>query len=105
MSPLFYIAVNGQKTGPFTLEELKSKDIQKDTLMWTEGLDNWTKADHIALLKDILRSIPPPLSNNNSTQNPPPPPVPPISQKPSQDNISAMNWQVNFKDFGQTSLK
>lgn len=86
MSQQFYIAVNGQKTGPFSIEDLKSKDIQKDTLMWTEGLDNWTKADHIPLLKDVLRAIPPPLSNSgsaqNTNQNIPPPP---ITNKPAQD--------------------
>lgn len=78
MSQQYYIAVNGQKTGPFSFEDLKSKDIQKDTLVWTEGLDNWTKADHIALLKEILRATPPPMPNtqtttNNSSNIPPPP--------------------------------
>jgi len=77
MSQQYYIAVNGQKTGPFSFEDLKSKDIQKDTLIWTEGLDNWTKADHIPLLKEILRSTPPPMPNitANKSSNIPPPPI------------------------------
>lgn len=77
MSQQFYIAINGQQTGPFTIEDLKVKNIQRDTLVWTEGLDNWTKAEHIPLLKDVLRATPPPLPNietkTNSQEVPPPP--------------------------------
>jgi uncharacterized RDD family membrane protein YckC len=84
MSQQFYIAINGQQTGPFTIDDLKAKNIQRDTLVWTEGLDNWTKAEHIALLKDLLRATPPPLPNTEtkttSQQVPPPPtPTPPFS--------------------------
>jgi len=84
MSQQFYIAVNGQQTGPFTIDDLKAKNIQRDTLVWTEGLDNWTKAEHIPLLKEVLRATPPPLPNTEakktSHQVPPPPtPTPPVS--------------------------
>ncbi len=86
MSQQFSIAVNGQQTGPFTIDDLKAKNIQRDTLVWTEGLDNWTKAEHISLLKDILRATPPPLPNTEakttSQQVLPPPtptPTPPVS--------------------------
>lgn len=84
MSQQFYIAVNGQQTGPFTIDDLKAKNIQRDTLVWTDGFDNWTKAEHVALLKDILRASPPPLpkieSKATSEQIPlPPTPTPPIT--------------------------
>ena len=83
MSQQFYIALNGQQTGPFTIDNLKAKNIQRDTLVWTEGLDSWTKAEHIAILKDVLRATPPPLTNTEtkttSQQAPPPPtPTPPV---------------------------
>lgn len=76
MSQTFYIAVDGQKKGPFTLDDLKSQNIQKDALIWTEGLDNWTKAEHIPLLKEVILATPPPLPNTEKTtqQVPPPPP-------------------------------
>jgi len=80
MNQQFYIAVNGQQTGPFTYEELKAKGIQRDTLLWTEGLDSWTKAEHVALVKDIIRATPPPLPNEEKKQQTPPPP-PPIPQQ------------------------
>jgi uncharacterized RDD family membrane protein YckC len=79
MNQQFYLAVNGQQTGPFTIDDLKSKNILRDTLVWTEGLDNWTKAEHIPLLKEVLRATPPPLPNTETkttSQHVPPPPTP-----------------------------
>jgi hypothetical protein len=32
MEQKFYIAIDGQPAGPFTIEELKSKKIQRETL-------------------------------------------------------------------------
>jgi len=84
MNQQFYIVTNGQQAGPFTIDDLKAKNIQRDTLVWTEGIDNWTKAEHIPLLKEVLRATPPPLPNaetkTTSQQVPPPPtPTPPVS--------------------------
>lgn len=84
MSQQFYIAVNGQQTGPFTIDDLKTKNIHRDTLVWTVGLDNWTKAEYIPILKEVLRATPPPLPNSETkttSQQVPPPPSPkaPIS--------------------------
>ncbi len=77
MNQQFYIAVNGQQTGPFSYEELKAKGIQRDTLIWTEGLDSWTKAEYVSLVKDILRVTPPPIPNDGKQQQQaPPPPIP-----------------------------
>lgn len=79
MSQNFYIIVNGKQEGPFTIEQLKSKGIQRESLVWTEGLDNWTKAEHVALLNDLLRSMPPPMPNMEPKANHhqiPPPPIP-----------------------------
>jgi uncharacterized RDD family membrane protein YckC len=77
----FYIADNGQQQGPFSIEELKSKGIQRDTLVWTEGLDKWTKADYIPFLKDILKATPPPFPNTEekTTSQQVPPPIPTVS--------------------------
>jgi uncharacterized RDD family membrane protein YckC len=80
MSQIFYLAVNGQQIGPFTIDELKAKNIHRDTLVWTEGLDNWTKAEYIPLLKDALRATPPPLPNMETTTSSQQ--VPPIATPP-----------------------
>jgi membrane protease subunit (stomatin/prohibitin family) len=61
----YFIAVDGNQTGPFTLTQLKekvtSKELTKATLAWKEGMSNWEKAENIAELVAILGSIPPPL--------------------------------------------
>ena len=64
----YYYAKNEEKIGPLTLGELKKIDIKKDTLVWYEGLKDWTKAGEIKELKELFKVIPPPI--------PPPPPAP-----------------------------
>jgi len=54
-----YFYSNGStKDGPFTLEELKygpkSKDINDSTLIWFEGLDDWTSVKEIEEFKLFL---------------------------------------------------
>lgn len=44
--------------GPFDLEELKSKNISKETYVWYEGLTEWTKACKLKELI-VLFNIPP----------------------------------------------
>jgi uncharacterized RDD family membrane protein YckC len=61
MNQNYYIAISGQQQGPFTLDELQTKGIQRDTLVWTEGLENWTKVEYLPFLKDALKAVPPPL--------------------------------------------
>ncbi len=57
----FYIAVNGQETGPFTIDQLKEQGVRRDALVWTDGLKQWVKAEDMPILQNILRSVPPPL--------------------------------------------
>jgi uncharacterized RDD family membrane protein YckC len=78
MKQQFYIAVDGKQTGPFTLDELKIKNLNPNTLVWTEGFQNWTKASEVPLLKEFLRVVPPPIPSDNQFSVPPPP-VPPTN--------------------------
>lgn len=75
MSQTFYVAVNGQQTGPFSFDELKDKAILRETLVWTEGFDNWTKAGDIPLLREIIKVTPPPLPNQEKKVEVAPPPI------------------------------
>lgn len=61
MNELYYVAVDGGQTGPYTIEELSKKIPNRDTLVWTKGLDNWTRACDLPMLQDILMAMPPPL--------------------------------------------
>lgn len=57
----YYYSENNQKLGPFTLEEIRSKRLNKSTLVWNPNLPNWVKAENVDELKSALISVPPPL--------------------------------------------
>lgn len=57
----YYYADKDQQLGPFSFDELKTKRLKKKTLVWTDGLSEWTFAENIPELHDILISEPPPL--------------------------------------------
>lgn len=64
----YYYAVNGQQNGPVTFEFLKDlfakRTINKDTLVWKQGMDNWTALKEVEELKAFLGgNTPPPLPN------------------------------------------
>jgi hypothetical protein len=64
-----YFYSNGQKKdGPVTLEELKKHNIQPETLIWHEELDDWTKAENVDELKDIFVS-PLPTADTQNKKN------------------------------------
>jgi len=72
----YYYLKNRFRYGPVKFEDLKSKDIKKDTLVWYEGLKDWTKAGEIKELKELFKVIPPPI---------PPPPIPPPPPAPKKE--------------------
>ncbi len=50
-----YYYTNGkEKLGAFSLEDLKEENINRNTLIWFEGLDDWEEAKDIEELKPIL---------------------------------------------------
>lgn len=53
MNRYFYIDSEGKQKGTFSPEELKSENIRKDTLVWTQGMSEWMRASDVAEL-DIL---------------------------------------------------
>ncbi len=50
----YFIIENDVQKGPFTMDELKDKKISSDTLVWTEGMENWTPAWQVAELRGLL---------------------------------------------------
>ena len=65
MKKYFYYDGN-EKHGPFSFEELKNENIDKSTLIWSEGLDDWKPAGEIKELEEILQLIPPPIVPNEA---------------------------------------
>jgi membrane protease subunit (stomatin/prohibitin family) len=62
---LYYLAVDGKQAGPFALsrlnEQLEAGVLVKDTLVWTDGLSDWTKAQDCGELASLFAQMPPPL--------------------------------------------
>jgi uncharacterized membrane protein YhaH (DUF805 family) len=65
MNKYFY-SVGKEKHGPLSLDELKQENISNDTLIWFEGLDDWTPASELEEMKPILELKPPPISTFNT---------------------------------------
>lgn len=67
----YFIIVNGVQQGPFTLDELRMHNIASDTLVWAEGMAQWTPAWQVEELKPLFYGKP---SNQGPVPPPPPPP-------------------------------
>ncbi len=68
MKKYFYSNGN-EKQGPCTFEELKALGISKSTLIWYEGLENWTPAEKIDECKYLFQITPPPMSVTKPENN------------------------------------
>ena len=55
MRKYFYL-INDRQFGPVTKEELKNK-IDKDTLVWFEGLREWSKAEDLDELSSMFKPV------------------------------------------------
>lgn len=62
---LYYLAIDGQPKGPFRLDEIAelaiSGQINRETLAWTKGMDNWQAMNEVEGLNEIVESMPPTL--------------------------------------------
>ena len=62
----YFYSSNGQQAGPATFEQLKvlfaNRTINKDTLVWKQGMSGWIALNEVEELKAFLGgSLPPPL--------------------------------------------
>lgn len=55
--------------GPFTLEELREKNITRETKVWFQELGEWKPAGTVPELTDIFKLVPPPITKPNSNFN------------------------------------
>lgn len=86
----FYIVVNGEQKGPFSLTELEEMRILKSTLAWKEGMNSWVEAGMLEELNSIWKSSPPPL--------------PTLKQKEQENNIN-VTFGFKTKNKQQTEKK
>ena len=61
----FFVALNNQQAGPFDMPTLaqyvQNGHLKRATLVWKQGMANWTPAGDIPELQQLFASTPPPL--------------------------------------------
>ncbi|WP_366183639.1 GYF domain-containing protein [Flavobacterium ovatum] len=86
-----YFLHNGvESSGPFTIEELKTKNIKATTPVWCQGMSDWTTASEVEELKSLLTVNPPPIKNFVPVVNPvsAPTPTPKVETPKTKKNKS-----------------
>lgn len=63
----FIIDKNGQQAGPFSLDQLAQKAITPETLVWAQGMADWTPAWKVEELKTTLEAAEA-IRDNEATQ-------------------------------------
>lgn len=56
MEKKYFIAKDNQKLGPFTITEVAEAGISVQTLVWYEGLPNWTEARYLVELQGLFQN-------------------------------------------------
>lgn len=80
----FIIDNNGQQAGPFSTSQLIEKRISAETLVWAQGLADWTPAWKIEELRSVLDEI--------QKLPPVPPTTPPQQETPHVETSNAENF-------------
>ncbi len=61
----YYVAIEGQQTGPFDMNALQQKiqagEVSRDTLVWKAGMDQWAKAGNVDEVSNLFKQTPPPV--------------------------------------------
>lgn len=61
----YFVAQQGAQTGPFDMATLQAQvhngSLQRDTLVWRQGMSAWAKAQDQAELQALFAAMPPPL--------------------------------------------
>jgi membrane protease subunit (stomatin/prohibitin family) len=64
-APAYHVAVNGQATGPFTLDQLQAQlgsgAVTRASLVWTAGMAGWQPAGEVPALAPLFAAVPPPV--------------------------------------------
>ncbi len=72
MNHYFYIDAAGKQKGTFTPDELRKENIRRDTLVWTQGMEQWVRAEELDDLREIFESplVEPPRYFTEARQEP-----------------------------------
>ena len=107
----FIIDNNGKQAGPYSLDQLAQQAITPETLVWAQGMQDWTPAWKVEELKATLEAAEAIRANAAAQQQPSAmPPVTPHQQQQAAyeqgfQHGAAMNQQPQKKKSGKTLWK
>ena len=79
----YFIIENSKQAGPFSAQELiDNKHITSETLVWAEGLADWTPAWQVEELRVMMEKVKQQAEQYQKSQIVPPP-VPPVEPQQS----------------------
>ena len=84
----FIIDNNGQQAGPFSQDQLVQKAISPETLVWKQGMADWTPAWKVEELKTVLEAVEANKPNSTNQQE---------SQEPQQQSSEQTQQQAYQK--------
>ena len=84
----FIIDNNGQQAGPFSQDQLVQKAISPETLVWKQGMADWTPAWQVEELKTVLEAVEANKPNSTNQQE---------SQEPQQQSSEQTQQQAYQK--------
>ena len=70
----YFIVINDVQQGPFSIDELRQRNITSDTLVWAEGMPQWTPAWQVEELRPLFYVDAQTAQTAAQQQTPPPPP-------------------------------
>ena len=84
----FIIDNNGQQAGPFSQDQLVQKAISPETLVWKQGMADWTPAWKVEELRTVLEAVEANKTNSTNQQE---------SQEPQQQSSEQAQQQAYQK--------
>lgn len=88
----FIIDNNGQQAGPFSQDQLVQKAISPETLVWKQGMADWTPAWKVEELKTVLEAVEANKTNATNQQE---------NQEPQQQTSEQAQQQAYQQGFQQ----
>ena len=98
----YHIVVNGQAEGPFELHELLINGLKPDTLVWTDGMTTWLKAQDVAEVAAVFSApAPTPAAEPEPTPEPAEAPAAPEHANQHNEMPSSTSTADRFSGYSQ----
>lgn len=94
----YWAVIDNERKGPMSFDELKALGIAPSTLVWKEGLENWTPAKDIEELAPLFEEIPLPTPSVPEPESAPAPAAEaaPAPATPAPEAAPSDDWRNGF---------